>query len=71
MRRGRYEDIEEFSIYCPKVFAQIGNPDGVLADRSLPAPLKRKTAGDVVKRYRSKDVKEEGAAQGQAGNVGR
>jgi Protein of unknown function (DUF3631) len=57
----RYEEIVEFSVYCPKAFAMIGTPDGVLGDRSLPALLKRKTNADVVKRYRSKHVENESA----------
>src|SRR5262249_10838313 len=47
----RMNEIEEFSVYSPKVFAMIGEPDGVLADRSLPVPMKRKTKDDDVQRY--------------------
>jgi len=56
----RHDKIEEFAIYCPKVFAMIGDPDGVLADRCLPVPLKRKTKDDVVERYRSRVVEQRG-----------
>jgi hypothetical protein len=54
------DQIEEFSIYSPKVFAKIGHPDGVLADRCLPIQLERKTAADQVQRYRSRIVERRG-----------
>jgi hypothetical protein len=56
----RFDTIQEFSVYCPKVFALIGNLDGVLADRSLPVEMRRKTAGDDVKRFRSRVVEPQG-----------
>jgi putative DNA primase/helicase len=50
-----------FSIYSPKVFAQIGEPDGVLADRCLPIRLERK--GDERRtRFRLREAKERGHA---------
>jgi hypothetical protein len=52
--------IDQFSIYSPKVFAQIGPPDGVLADRCLPIQMERKTAADHVQRYRSRVVEPRG-----------
>jgi hypothetical protein len=52
----------DFLTYCPKVFALIGSPDRVLADRSLPVPLKRKTEGDKVARCRLSVLEEEGGA---------
>jgi hypothetical protein len=55
-----HDQIEEFSVYSPKVFAMIGEPDGVLADRSLPVQMKRKTKDDQVQRYRSRVVEEDG-----------
>jgi hypothetical protein len=54
------DQIEEFSVYSPKVFAMIGAPDGVLADRCLPIPLKRKTDDEPVARYRSREVEQHG-----------
>jgi hypothetical protein len=56
---GENHDVEEFSVYSPKVFALIGEPDAVLADRTLPVPLRRKTANNVVERYRSRVVEAE------------
>lgn len=49
-----------FSIYSPKVFAQIGDPDGILADRCLPVRLERKTVGAQVERFRYKEAKKRG-----------
>jgi hypothetical protein len=56
----RYEEIQEFGVYSPKVFAMVGNPDGVLADRCLPVLMKRRTKADKVRRFRSRVVEEEG-----------
>jgi hypothetical protein len=50
-------EIYEFSAYCPKVIALIGDLDGVLSDRCLPVTMKRKTAEDSVLPYRSRLVK--------------
>lgn len=52
-------EIVEFSVYSPKVFALIGKPDAVLADRSIPVELRRKQAHDSVKRFRSRVVEKE------------
>jgi hypothetical protein len=52
----------KFSIYSPKVFAQIGDPDGILADRCLPVRLERKTKDHEVKKYRYSEAKERGEA---------
>lgn len=57
-----HDRIDEFSVYSPKVFAMIGEPDGVLADRCLPVAMKRKTEDDHVERYRSRQVKAAGEA---------
>jgi hypothetical protein len=58
----RYEDIQEFPVYGPKVFALIGELDGVLADRCLPVEMARKTRGDTVERFLSRDVDPKGKA---------
>jgi Protein of unknown function (DUF3631) len=54
------DQVAEFNVYSPKVFAMIGEPDGVLADRCLPVSMKRKTKEDKVKRYRSRVVEADG-----------
>jgi hypothetical protein len=50
------DQIQEFSVYSPKIVALIGDLDGVLADRCLPVQLKRKTGVDEVEQYRSRVV---------------
>jgi hypothetical protein len=50
------EKVMAFPTYSPKIFAQIGEPDGVLADRSLPIEMKRKTDSDSVQRFRMREV---------------
>jgi hypothetical protein len=47
---------EGFRIYCPKVVAMIGEPEGVLADRSLLVEMRRKTKEETVERFRSREV---------------
>ena len=55
-----HDEIHEFSVYSPKVFALIGDLDGVLSDRCLPVPMKRKTKEHKVERYRSRKVEADG-----------
>lgn len=52
----KMEEVKEFPTYSPKIFAQIGEPDSVLADRSLPIEMKRKTEQDIVQRFRMREV---------------
>lgn len=47
---------EGFRTYCPKVVAMIGEPDRVLADRSLLVEMRRKTKEDTVEHFRSREV---------------
>jgi hypothetical protein len=56
------DEIQEFCVFSPKVFAMIGHLDGVLVDRSLSVPMKRKTAADQVRRFRSRTVEPIGNA---------
>jgi hypothetical protein len=58
----RFDTIQEFSVYGPKVFALIGDPDAVLADRCLTIRLSRKTKDHAVDRFRSRKVEAEGQA---------
>lgn len=53
---GPEHEVQEFSIYCPKAFALIGEPDGVVADRCLPIRMRRKTPSDTTQPYRSRKV---------------
>lgn len=56
---GNFE-VQNFSVYCPKAFAGIGNtlPDTVV-DRSIPIELKRKTSRELVAKFRYRHVREE------------
>lgn len=54
---GRDHKTKSFSVYGPKVFAAIGGPDSVLADRCLVVPMRRKMPAEKVKRYRYRQVK--------------
>lgn len=56
------DKVIEFPTYSPKIFAQIGEPDGVLADRSLPIEMRRKTDSDSVQRLRMREVQPRAAA---------
>jgi hypothetical protein len=52
----KMEEVKEFPTYSPKIFAQIGEPDAILADRSLPIEMKRKTDSDFVQSFRMREV---------------
>ena len=55
------DEVREFSVFGPKVFAMIGQSDAVLADRSICVQLRRKTPDDpTVKRFRWRNVEQEG-----------
>lgn len=56
------DEVKEFGIACPKVLASIGKPDGVVLDRCLEAEMRRKTAADSVRPYRSRVAEPEGEA---------
>lgn len=55
--------LDEFSVFCPKAFAGIGDclPD-TLTDRAIPIRLKRRTRNELVERFRLRDVEPEGSA---------
>lgn len=48
--------VRNFSTYCAKAIAGIGDLPDTVADRSIPIRMKRKRAGDHVERFRSRDV---------------
>lgn len=54
------DQVLEFPVDCPKAIARIGKLDGVLADRCRPVPLRRKTAADPVRPFRSRAAEAEG-----------
>jgi hypothetical protein len=52
-------ELQEFHVYCPKVFAGIGKrlPETV-RDRSIPIAMKRKAPGEKVERSRKRQTEE-------------
>jgi hypothetical protein len=61
---GKGTDItfKDFSTFCPKAIAGIGKLPDTVADRSIPIRLKRAAPGDVVERFRLRNVKPEADA---------
>jgi hypothetical protein len=57
-----FEEVLDFSAFCPKVLAGIGSLPGTIVDRAIPIKLKRKRAGDAVEKFRRRLVKAETAA---------
>jgi hypothetical protein len=51
--------LQRFHVYSPKVLAHIGEPDDVLADRSILIRMERKQAGEPVSPWRSRVVEAE------------
>jgi hypothetical protein len=56
-------ELQTFSVFCPKVFAGIGDalPD-TITDRSIAVRLKRKTRDLAVERFRLREVQAQGHA---------
>lgn len=48
--------LKEFSPFCPKLLAGIGNLPDTIADRSIPIYLQRKMPGQRVERFRARNV---------------
>lgn len=53
------QQVVEFNVYCPKVFAGIGTLPDTLSRRSIPISLKRKRIEEVVEDFIFEDVKPE------------
>ena len=47
---------EDFSVFCPKVIAGIGNLPDTVADRSIPIELRRRRPSEKVERFRPRKV---------------
>jgi hypothetical protein len=52
---------KDFSTFCPKAIAGIGNLPDTVAGRSIPIRLKRAARGEHVERFRRRDVEAEAA----------
>jgi 5S rRNA maturation endonuclease (ribonuclease M5) len=53
--------VGNFTTYCPKALAGIGDLPDTVADRSIPIRMKRKRPADRVERFRAREVFDVGA----------
>jgi Protein of unknown function (DUF3631) len=53
---------KDFSTFCPKAIAGIGKLPDTVADRAIPIRLKRAAPGEIVERFRRRDVDAEAAS---------
>lgn len=51
--------LEPFSVFCPKVFAGIGELPDTIRDRSVGIRLERRTRDEQIERFRRRDVEEQ------------
>jgi Protein of unknown function (DUF3631) len=56
---------KDYSTFCPKVIAGIGRLPDTVADRAIPIRLKRAARGEVVERFRRRDVEPVAAELGE------
>jgi hypothetical protein len=59
VRQGPNMLYQDFSTFCPKAIAGIGRLPDTIADRAIPIRLKRAAPGEVVERFRLRDVRAE------------
>jgi len=57
--QGANMTFRDFSTFCPKAIAGIGMLPDTIADRSIPIRLKRKAPGELVERFRRRNVEPE------------
>ena len=60
VRVGKDFAVKDFSVFCPKAIAGIGELPDTVSDRSIPIILRRKSASEHVIRFRSRDATEAG-----------
>ena len=54
--QGANVGFKDFSTFCPKAIAGIGKLPDTVADRAIPIRLKRAAPGEIVERFRRRDV---------------
>jgi hypothetical protein len=54
--KGSGIDFKDFSTFCPKAIAGIGKLPDTVADRSIPIRLKRAAPGEIVERFRLRNL---------------
>jgi hypothetical protein len=59
---GANQTVAEFPTFCPKVLAGTGSLPDMLADRSIPLQLQRKTRDERVERFRIRRIRAEAEA---------
>jgi hypothetical protein len=59
--QGQNISFQDFSTFCPKAIAGIGQLPDTVADRSIPIRLKRAAHGETLERFRRRDVEPEAA----------
>ena len=59
--QGANVGFRDFSTFCPKAIAGIGRLPDTVADRAIPIRLKRAAPGEVVERFRPRDIESEAA----------
>ena len=60
VRVGKDFAVKDFTVFCPKAIAGIGELPDTVSDRSIPIILRRKSASEHVIRFRSRDAIEAG-----------
>jgi hypothetical protein len=53
--------LESFPVFCPKMFAGIGDLPDTIADRTITIRLQRRTRDEEIERFRRRDVEPEAA----------
>ncbi len=59
VRQGDDFTYQDFSTFCPKALAGIGKLPDTIEDRAIPIRLKRAAPGEVMERFRRRNIKEE------------
>ena len=55
---GQSHELKEFSVFCPKAFAGIGNIPETIASRSIKIPLVRRRKSQSIEKFRDRDVEQ-------------
>ena len=55
---GQSHELKDFSVFCPKAFAGIGNIPETVASRSIKIPMVRRRKDQTVAKFRKRDVEQ-------------
>ena len=64
--QGANQDVQEFSIYCPKIVAGIGRFPETLTDRAICIPMQRRKDSETLSRFLYRHAEPEGRVLRQA-----